>query len=81
MNFKDGSKTGGWGCLGVIVVMVIFTGLAMLIGALGIGSANSWFFDGNFSDGWSAAWAKPWVLLAWTVLFYGIVAGAVFGRD
>ena len=77
------SSSTGIGCGGAILVLVVLAivGLIdMVLGAVGIGAANAWFFAGNFSDGWSAAWAKPWVLLGWTVLFYGVVAGIVSGR-
>lgn len=84
MNFKDGSRNGGWGCLavvGVLLLIAIACGFAMVLGALGIGAANAWFLDGQFSDAWHAAWAKPLVLLGWTVLFYGIIGALIRSSD
>lgn len=68
---KAGCTAGG--CVFTIVAVAVAVAIAMLGGALGVAAAKSWFFAGNFSDGWSEAWARPLVLLGWTVLFYGIV--------
>lgn len=62
---------GAGGCLFVIIVIAICVAIGMAFGALAIGAANAWFLSGNFDDGWHLAWAKPWVLLGWIILFLG----------
>lgn len=63
------------GCLYSVFVVAVVVGATMAFSALGIGAANAWFLSGNFSDGWSLAWAKPLVLIGWTILFLGGIGG------
>lgn len=81
MYFKDGSRDGGWGCAFVIPAFVIAIALAMTWSALAIGAANAWVLNAQFSDGWHAAWGKPWVLLGWSLLFMGTLAGTRRSSD
>ena len=59
----------------VLFIIAVVLGLFMLLGALTVATANAWFLHGNFVDGWVAAWDKPWVLLGFGVLFFGVLAG------
>lgn len=64
------------GAAAVLVVIAIVVGLIMLFGAVAVGAANSWIMQGNFSDGWSAAWDRKLPLLGWSILFLGSTSGA-----
>lgn len=60
-----------------VAVALIIIGLVSLLGAaLAIGAATSWILQGNFSDGWHAAWGRWPITLGWVVLFYGTAAGS-----
>ena len=59
-----------------LILIALGIGLVMVLGGLTVGTANAWFLSGNFVDGWDAAWDKPWVLLGFSILFFGILAGA-----
>lgn len=65
------TKLAGIGCLAIIFIAIIGIALLMLIGAVAIGAANSWIMLGNFSDGWDAAWDRPFILFLWSALFLG----------
>ena len=53
----------------IVVIVLLFVAVTMAWGALAIACANSWILKANFSDGWSAAWSHPWILLGWSLLF------------
>lgn len=80
MSSKSGATIGG--CLIGLIVVAVACALAMVLGALTVGTTNAWFMAGDFSAGWSNAWASPLKLLGFSVLFYGILAGIFgFNRD
>lgn len=68
------------GCLVSLIVLGMVIAIGMVFSALAIGAANAWFLSGNFSDGWSLAWQKPFVLFGWGFLFMGGVGGASSSR-
>lgn len=68
------------GCIAVIIGFVIIVLVALVFGALAIGAANAWFLSGNFSDGWSLAWQKPFVLFGWSCLFIGSLGAGSSAR-
>jgi hypothetical protein len=69
-----------FGCLAVILFLVVAVLLCMAWGALGFGAGVSWLLGGNFVDGWHAAWSKPWILLGWSLLFIGSIGGSSSAR-
>lgn len=50
------------GCIGVVVGFLLAWLFMMLLGALWLSAAGSWFFHLNFSDCWTMCWDKAWLL-------------------
>lgn len=64
----------------IIIAIVIFVILAMLLGALLVGTASAWFLNLPFSYGWHMAWEKPWVLLGFAIITI-VLAGMLRSSD
>lgn len=57
-----------------LFILAIALLITFLFSTLALATANAWVFQGTFSDGWAMCWDRWYIVLAWSVLFLGIMS-------